>query len=117
MSTKLKSVVSLVAGMAMLMSVGVGTAMTAGAAEAQTPLVQLVEEDGGTTVLDKDTLTDGAGTPWKSMYLVFEKELNSYASADDCVAAMGEFITVNGATLKNGFTGYQSLHGGFPQRG
>ena len=65
MSTKLKSVVSLVAGMAMLMSVGVGTAMTAGAAEAQTPLVQLVEEDGGTTVLDKDTLTDGAGTPWK----------------------------------------------------
>lgn len=105
MSTKLKSVVSLVAGMAMLMSVGVGTAMTAGAAEAQTPLVQLVEEDGGTTVLDKDTLTDGAGTPWKSMYLVFEKELNSYASADDCVAAMGEFITVNGATLKNGFTG------------
>ena len=36
MSTKLKSVVSLVAGMAMLMSVGVGTAMTAGAAEAQT---------------------------------------------------------------------------------
>ena len=33
-------------------SVGVGTAMTAGAAEAQTPLVQLVEEDGGTTVLD-----------------------------------------------------------------
>lgn len=39
-----------------------------------------MEEDGGTTVLDKDTLTDGAGTPWKSMYLVFEKELNSYAS-------------------------------------